>query len=128
MRPEKPLDDPVLKMIHTTILGGTLVFFAVVYFLFVGSDAGEPSLVLRWGWLGIAIVSVFAAGFVRGRIDHQSDAGQVRASGILIWAMAEGAALVGIVSTILTSDPLPAIGATLIGVFLLIYHRPAQLA
>lgn len=120
--------DPVLKLIHASMLGGTLVFFAVVYFLFGGGPSEEPGVLLRWAWLVVAAATVFGVGAVRGRLHRDSDDAAVRASGILIWAMAEGAALVGIVSTIVSGDVVPAIGATLIAVFLMLHHRPSQLS
>ena len=127
MRPRKAQPDPVLKLIHLTMLGGTLAFFAVVYFLFAGRDTGVESAALRWAWLGIAVAAVFGAGFLRGRLSGRSGDDQVRTTGIMIWALAEGAALLGIVSTIVTGDPMSAMGATAIGVFLMVYHRPSEL-
>ncbi|MDH3734859.1 MAG: hypothetical protein OEU54_15125 [Gemmatimonadota bacterium] len=127
MRPQKVNADSILKLIHLTMLSGTLAFFAVVYFLFVGRETGTESEVLRWVWFGVAVAAVFGAGFLRGRIGGQSTEEEVRTTGILIWALAEGAALIGLVSTIVTGEPMPALGATLIGVFLMVHHRPSQL-
>ncbi|MDX1394132.1 MAG: hypothetical protein R3195_07070, partial [Gemmatimonadota bacterium] len=67
-------------------------------------------------------------GVVRGRLGRGADAAQVRAGGIVIWALAEAVGLVGMVSTIVTGAPMPAIGATVIAVFLMFHHRPSQLA
>ncbi|MFV1985747.1 MAG: hypothetical protein ACC682_00585 [Gemmatimonadota bacterium] len=127
MRPRQTGDDSVLKLIHASMLGGTLVLFAVAFFLYGGREPGEVGAVVRWAWLAVAVAVVFAVGAVRGRLHRNSDEAQVRMSGIVIWALAEGAALVGIVSTIMTGHVVPAIGATLIGVFLMLHHRPSQL-
>jgi hypothetical protein len=126
MRPQRPEADPVLKLIHATMLGGTVAFFLVVFFLFRGEGDGG-STVLRWAWLAAAIGAVFFAGFLRGRLGPGADGGQVRSTGVMIWAVAEGVALLGMVTTIVTGDVSAAIGATVIGVFLMLYHRPSEL-
>jgi hypothetical protein len=127
MRPRQPVTDPVLKLIHATMLGGTLTFFAVVMFLVRGQEPVESGAVFRWGWLAAAVIAVFAVGALSGRLHRDSDEVAIRTAGIVIWALAEGAALLGIVSTIVTGDVTPAIGATLIAVFLMVHHRPSQL-
>ena len=127
MRPRNAGDDPTLRIIHAVILGGTLTFLAVVFFLYRGERDVPAGAVLRWGWLLAAVVAVFAAGYLRGRLGPGSAPGEVRTAGILIWAIAEGAALIGMVSTIVTGDVSPAIGATLIAAFLMLHHRPSQL-
>ena len=120
-------EDAVLKIIHATMLGGTLLFFAVVLFVFGGRETEQTVPALRWAWFAFAVAAVFAAGFVRGRLVRDSDDDQVRATGIVIWALAEGAALLGMVSTIVTGEIAPAIGATLVAVFLMVHHRPSHL-
>ena len=128
MRPRQPGEDALLKLIHVSMLGGTLVFFAVVYFLYgVGGGAAEAGPLLRWGWLVVAVGAVFVIGVVRGRLQRGSDDAQRRMTGILIWALAEGVGLLGMVSTILTGDVTSAIGATLVAVFLMFLHRPSRL-
>ena len=127
MRPARPGEDPALKLIHGAILSGTILFFGVVYFLFGDQAVQDVSPALRWAWLAAAIIAVFVAGYVRGRIGPNPDAEQVRTGGLIIWCLSEGAALLGMASTIVTGDMSSAIGATLIAVFLLIYHRPSEL-
>lgn len=127
MGPQQAGGDSTLRLIHAIMLSGTLTFFAVVVLLYRG-DGDEPaSAALRWGWLVAAVVAVFAAGYLRGRLGSASDPGAVRTARILIWALAEGAALIGMVSTIVTGHVSSAIGATLIAVFLMPHHRPSRL-
>lgn len=119
-----------LKVIHGAMLGGTLLFLSVALFLTLGREGGEPTLdhsLFRWAWLGFGFVAVFGAGFMRGRLGRSPDESKVQTTGIVIWALAEGTALVGIVSTIVSGDIAPALGATLVGVFLMVHHRPTQL-
>ena len=119
-----------LKAIHGAMLGGTLVFLSVALFLVVGRDASDaslPSPLLRWAWLVFASIAVFGAGFLRGRLGRHANEARIQTTGILIWALAEATALFGIVATIVTGDLAPGLGATLVGVFLMIHHRPSQL-
>lgn len=127
MRPRQPGADPTLTLIHASMLGGTLLFFGVVVFFFGGRATGTTDGIFRWAWLGFAALAVFGVGALRGRLHRDSDAAEIRTTGILIWALAESAALIGLVSTILTGNVTPAIGATMIGVFLMLHHRPSQL-
>lgn len=122
--------DPVLTTIHAAMLGGTLIFF-VVGMLLVSRrptpEGPQPGIVLRWAWFALAALAVFGAGVVRGRLGRGLDDARLRTGGIVIWALAEGVALLGIVSTIVSGDYAPAFGATLVGVYLMIHHRPSQL-
>jgi len=120
--------DAQLKLIHAAMLSGVLLFLAVVLFLSGGRDGAESNLIFRWGWLALAVVAVFTAGFVRGRLQRSADEAEVRTAAILIWAVAESAALLGLVSTLVTGDIAPGLGATLVFVFLMVHHRPSQLA
>ncbi len=115
-----------LKAIHGAILGGMLMFFAIVMVAPVRGAASVP--MLRWAWIGVTVAAVFAVGFVRGRLPPGAGPERVRTAGLLVWAMAEGSALFGIVCTLVTGDIVPAVGATLTGTFLLVAHRPSTLA
>lgn len=119
-----------LKVIHAAMLGGTLVFLSVALFLTLGREGPGPSVdspLFRWAWLAFGLVAVFGAGFLRGRLGRSPDEARVQTTGILIWALAEATALFGIVATIVTGDLAPGLGATMVGVFLMIHHRPSQL-
>jgi len=127
-RPGRP--DPVLTTIYSAMLGGTLLSFVIGTLLVSrrpAPEGPEPGLVLRWGWFALATLAVFGAGIVRGRLGRDADDARLRTSGIVIWALAEGVALLGIVSTIVWGDHAPALGATLVGVYLMIQHRPSRL-
>jgi len=119
--------DAQLKFLYAAMLSGVLLFFAVVLFLSGGRDGGESTVIFRWGWLALAVIAVFAAGFLRGRLQRGSEAAEVWTAAILIWGVAESAALLGLVSTLVTGDLAPGLGSTLVFVFLMIHHRPSQL-
>ena len=63
--------DPTSRVIHAAILGGTLLFCAVVFFLLQGREA-QPTTLFRWAWLAYAIAGTFGAGFVRGRLPRDA--------------------------------------------------------
>ena len=126
-----------LRIIHGAMLGGTLLLLAVALFLARsggdvspsggGASSSAASPVFRWGWLAFATVAVFGAGVLRGRLGRSPDEARVRVTGILIWALAEATAMFGIVATTVSGDLAPALGAALVGVFLMVHHRPSRL-
>lgn len=123
-----PSSEPriVLTAIHASFLAGILLFLAIT--LFIAPDPGSSPAAFRWVWLIVTAGAVFGAGFVRGRLSRNAPPDRIRVAAILIWAMAEGSAMFGIVSMWVTGAPAPALGATFVAVFLLILHRPATLS
>lgn len=118
--------DP-LPIVHLALAAG-VVLFAAVLFGFVGPLETVEDGVLRWVWLGLAVVAVVAAGIVRGRLEAPGvEAAQRRAGAIVIWALAEGQALVGLVFYMLTGDVVPAVVGVLLFFFLWWRYRPTAL-
>lgn len=115
----------VLTVIHASLLVGILVFFGVTLWL-----APEPEAVpdwWRWGWVIVTAGVVFAVGFVRGRLPPHAPPERIQRTALVIWALAEGSALFGIVSMLVTGALAPALGATFVAVALFILHRPSTL-
>jgi hypothetical protein len=117
----------VMRLIHGALLGGILMFGVVVLFLLRGGDMGSgQSGPFRWVWLALALVALFAAGLVRGRLRPEAPAREVQTTAIVIWALAEAQALAGLSFALVTGDMLLAGGGLVVAMFLLALHRPAS--
>jgi len=124
MRAQSPNRDArTLKSIHLAIAAGVLLFAAVVLFalepLYPAMDAG----MVRIGWFAVAIVATLGAGIARVRLTGASPSGN-RTAAIVVWALAEGQALVGIVGTMLTGDPMTAYASVALFVWLWLRYPP----
>lgn len=117
--------DP-LPIIHLA-LGAGLLLFAAVLFVVGGPLRVEEGSVLRWVWLGVALLAVLAAGAIRGRLAAEVEPARRRAGAITIWALAEGQALLGLVFYLLTGDVVPPAVGVLLFFFLWWRYRPTAL-
>jgi hypothetical protein len=116
----------MLRIIHAALLGGIVTFGAIVLFFLASGRAGNGGGgVLRWVWLALAIAALFAAGVLRGRLRPEAPARESRTTALMIWALAEVPALSGLAFAVVSGDLVPAIGGLVIGLALLISHRPA---
>lgn len=115
-----------LRIIHAAVLGGVLAFGAIVLFLVAtGRSGAEGGGALRWAWLALAVVALFAVGMLRGRLRPEAPPRQVQSTAIMIWALAELPALIGLAFALVSGDLVPAIGGLVVGLALLTTHRPA---
>lgn len=118
--------DP-LPIIHLALAGG-IVLFTIVLFGVVGPMEAVEDGVLRWVWLGVALVAVLGAGIIRGRLEGPGvEDARRRAGAIIIWALAEGQGLVGLVFYMLTGDVVPGAVGVLFFFFLWWRYRPTAL-
>ncbi len=113
----------------------------------VQSEAGQTALILllgqvangavdgspfRWIWLAAAVISMIAVGFIRGRalaVETRVDRVDVRAilpQAVVIWALAEGQALLALVGYFLTGDLALLVVGLVLFIFLLGRHRPGS--
>lgn len=115
----------VLTVIHVSFLAGVLVFLGIT--LYVAPDPSPASAPWGWAWLVVSAGAVFGVGFVRGRLPRNASPERVQATALVIWALAEGSAMFGLVSMWVGGGLAPALGATLVAVALFILHRPATL-
>lgn len=116
---------PALTIIWAALAVGVLTFAVLVFVL--GPTAGDGrSGAWRWAWFAAALVAIFAAGIVRGRLRRDPRPEQIRASAILIWALGEGQALLGLVLYFVTGDSTPAIVGLAVGAWIFLRHRPAS--
>lgn len=121
-------DTLVLRIVHLAMMGGVLVFAGVVYFLLKGGVdpvAADRASAFRWVWLAAALALVFAAGIVRGRLPRGAAPERVRTTAILVWALAEATAVLGITFALVTGDWMPLAGGLLVALFLFVHHRPS---
>lgn len=115
----------LLRIIHAALLSGVLLYAAVVYFLIGGAEADLDTVAtLRWVWVAVAVGTVFAAGIVRGRLPRGASEERRRTTALVVWALAESVALLGITLALVTGDALPLAGGVLVALFLFVYHRP----
>ena len=114
-----------LNAIYAALAIGVLLFAAVVLFVLdpIGGSV-EPN-VMRIVWLAFAVVATLGAGVIRGRMaGREAEPDQARTAAILVWALAEGQALLGIVGTLLTGDPVTAYASLALFVWIWLRYPP----
>jgi F0F1-type ATP synthase membrane subunit c/vacuolar-type H+-ATPase subunit K len=116
-----------LKAIYSALAFGVFLFAAIVLFVIDPLEATIAPNVMRIVWLGVAVVATLGTGVIRGRMastsagpDHR------RASAIIVWALAEGQALVGIVGTLLTGDRVTTYASLALFVWLWMRYPPGS--
>jgi hypothetical protein len=104
---------------------GVFLFAAVVLFVLDPLEASVEPGVMRIVWFGAAIVATLGAGIVRGRTAGGTvGAAGSRTAAIVVWALAEGQALVGIVGTMLTGDRVTAYASLALFAWLWMRYPP----
>lgn len=115
----------VRTLIHGSFLAGILILFAIA--LWVAPDPEPVSAWWRWAWVIVTAVAVFGVGLVRGRLPRNAAPERIRTTAIVIWALAEGSAMFGTVTMLVTGALAPGLGATFVSVVLFLLHRPSTL-
>jgi hypothetical protein len=134
----KPVDIArAFRIMHSALVAGVVLLGAAVFFLVrVREQAlgGRRQLATILAAVSIGVVGI-AAVFLRPRIPERSaqDSPQVywgatpgRSAVIMLWAVTEGASLIGWVGYLLTGATAPALAAILATV-VLIWYRPSRL-
>ena len=126
-RPTSNASSQALTAIYAALALGVFLFAAIVLFLLEPLEASVDSSLMRIVWFGTAVVATLGAGMVRGRMAG-SGAGpdQARTAAIVVWALAEGQALVGIVGTMLTGDRVTAYASLALFVWLWMRYPPGS--
>lgn len=114
-----------LTVIHASLLAAILVFFGIT--LYMAPDPEAVPVWWRWTWVVVTAGAVFGAGFVRGRLPRNAAPERIQTAAIVIWALAEGSAMFGTVTMLVTGALAPGLGATLVAVVLFVLHRPSTL-
>lgn len=121
-----PEDERMLAVVWAFLGGGVLVFALIVFFLVdlgPGRMAPDP---WRWVWMAVALGTVVGTGVLRGRLGRDASLEKRRSTAILVWALAEGQAMVGITGHLFTGDPIPGAAGLAVAAYLFLRHRPAS--
>ena len=138
MPPDAPVSPAIsARIIHATLVSGVLLFWLVAWYL--GQASAMPVYALpdrRVLYIALFLVSAVlfgAAMFTAGRLSRpapgtsQDDWWRVNlGKAIVIWALVEAPALLGLVAYMLTRD-FRALIATLTGLLLFGNFRPSRL-
>ena len=128
MRGHKPdAGSQSLNAIYVALALGVFVFAAIVLLVLDPAEASLDSNLMRMVWLGVAVAATLGTGVVRGRMAGRgAGPDQVRTAAIVVWALAEGQALVGIVGTMLTGDRVTAYASLALFVWLWMRYPPRR--
>lgn len=129
-----PADDPerLLRVLYAALALGVAVLAAVFLVLGPVADGAVDRSHFRWIWLAAALIGMIAVGFIRGRalaVETRvggTDVGAILPQAVIIWALAEGQALLALVGYFLTGDLALLVVGLVLFVFLLGRHRPAS--
>ncbi|MBT8461385.1 MAG: hypothetical protein KJO44_02605 [Gemmatimonadetes bacterium] len=126
MRRQTPdAGSQALTAIYSALALGVFLFAAVVLFVLNPLEASLEPGVMRIVWFAAAIVATLGAGIVRGKLaGGAASADSSRTAAIVVWALAEGQALVGIVGTMLTGDRVTAYASLALFVWLWMRYPP----
>jgi len=127
-----PVGDPerLLRVLYAALAVGVAVLAAVFLLLGPVADGGVDRSLFRWIWLAAAVISMVAVGFIRGRalaVETQvgrTDGRAILPQAVIIWALAEGQALLALIGYFLTGDLALLVVGLVLFVFLLGRHRP----
>lgn len=115
----------VLPVIYLAMAGG-VALFAVVLLLALPPPEGEPQLALRLGWLGAAGGGLLAGRVVRARFERGEREPMVALrTAVLVWALAEGPAFVGLVFYMLTGDRVLLLATLAVFAWAMLRNPPA---
>jgi F0F1-type ATP synthase membrane subunit c/vacuolar-type H+-ATPase subunit K len=99
----RPVSLPVIWV----SLAAGVALFAVVLLAVRPEPAVEDATLFRVVWLVLAVGVALAAGALRSRAGASgADEGQWQTTAIVVWALAEGQALLGLVGYMLSGDRL----------------------
>ncbi len=115
-----------LRTIQVGLASGVLLFALIAVAVLRPSGAGADLTILRWVWLAVALLSVFGAGVVRGRLRREATGQQAYATAVMVWALAEGQALLGIVAYLVMGDRLPALLGLVVAAYLFVRYRASD--
>jgi hypothetical protein len=117
-------DAQTLKAIYLALAAGVFMFAAVVLFILQPLESALDPGVVRIAWFALAVVATLGAGITRGRLAGGPRGN--RTAAIVVWAIAEGQALVGIVGTMLTGDVMTTYASLAVFVWLWLRYPPGS--
>ena len=113
-----------LTAVYGALAAGVFLFAAIVLFVLDPIEAGITPGTVRVIWFAFAMIAMLGAGVIRGRMAGGRDANQARVAALLVWALAEAQALVGITGTMITGDRVLTYGALAIFVWIWVRYPP----
>jgi len=114
-----------LGVIYLALIVGVVLFALIVRFVLEPMGAYNGTA-LRLVWLAAAAGCTLAAGYFRTRLaGPDADAAQLTSAAVVVWALAEGQALLGIVAYMLSGDVLVFWLALILFAYLFARYRPA---
>lgn len=112
-------------VIYAALIVG-VALFALVVRLVVGPIGTYDGLALRFVWLAAAAGCTLAAGYFRTRLaGPDADDAQLTTAAVIVWALAEGQALLGIVGYMISGDVLIMWCSLALFAYLFVRYRPA---
>lgn len=117
---------PALSIIQLALAAGILVLALVLLVVLPPSESRADLSILRWVWLAFAVLSIFGAGVVRGRLRRDASRQQAYTTAIIVWALGEGQALLGLVTYLVAGDRVPAVLGLIVAFYLFARYRASQ--
>lgn len=114
-----------LGAIYAAMIIGVVLFALIVRLVMepIGTYSGTA---LRFVWLAAAAGCTLAAGYFRTRLAGPgADAAQLTTAAVVVWALAEGQALLGIVAYMISGDVLVFWCSLIVFAYLFARYRPA---
>ena len=125
MRSQTPdSGSQTLTAIYAALAMGVFLFAAIVLFVLDPVEASIDSGVMRIVWFVAAVVATLGAGMIRGRMAASGAPEGARTAAVIVWALAEGQALIGIVGTMLTGDRVTAYASLALFLWLWMRYPP----
>jgi len=115
-----------LPILYAALASGVVLYAAVLLFALEPTGSVQNPTPLRFAWLGVAIGVTLATGVIQARVrsGRVDDNGRVT-SAILIWALAEGQALLGLTGYLLSGDRMLVILSLVLFAYLYLRYPPA---
>lgn len=115
----------MLSVIYIALISGVVIFAAVVR-LVIGPLGEYDGPAMRFVWLAAAAGCTLAVGYFRTRLaGPQADESQAATAAIVVWALAEGQALLAVVAYMLSGDVLVLWLGLALFAYLFARYRPA---
>ncbi|MEE9230889.1 MAG: hypothetical protein V3U86_09305 [Acidobacteriota bacterium] len=116
-----------LRILHAAFIAGICGFALVI--AIIGPSSGiESTSILRLTWLGVAAAAMVGAGAVSGRLAAQADVTERARTAIVLWALGEGPALLGLIFYFMTGDRLLLVLPLVAFLVYMTRYRPASFA
>ena len=115
-----------LPILYAALAIGVVVYAAVLLFALEPTAAVQDTTWLRIAWLAVAVGVTLMAGVVQARLRSgtMDDAGRASAA-LLVWALAEGQALLGLTGYLLSGDRMLLILSLVLFAYLYLRYPPS---